>query len=944
MSLLSDAKGAEKLKGIKFPSREDVDSSSGGFKIDVKVQEDDIISNKDDVEKISSNAGTKEDDSTNKNVSKKEESKTIKRKNKKEEKNTKPKPKSKKESLIEVKEAFQKAADKFEEISIDDFHSKFGEDAKPTLNTNLKAKILESIDYIHNEHIDFVDNVTKKKFLDIQEVVFRMIKPENKKKYYIVIDKDGNKMSHVVDENELEKTSEEEKKDNPKIDSKEIEKDEAKDDIFNVNFPINFSEKAGENPEDVLLNNITEARKIYAQAEYKDRKAINRINKFLKLNLFKKGEGDTANILEAQRLYEDALEKYREFKIEQFKREQNISKDAISDFIMYFNYKVHKNLFDEKRQAKIDDMKEKGGFWNGVSLLVDNIAQGYNKNVPLSAKVALSATAFVTTGSAFAMGKRIFGSFMLMATGDMMIDGAVSGIEKIVSKKESKKIIEKNTVKEGEINYDAIGDLLKEKIANSDRKLNNKSLVSLGGKVATGVFATIFGLEATKGLAFALENGNLADAGSFGKMMKNLAAGILNGEGDSADNISNTISANGGSINGNGIYQNDLANEIDPEKIFKGDLASESSLTPNADLFEGKEKSFSDAINNAGEKIVENQGKIIEVVSGSSFEGSIIKYLDSVEPGVNHGGSAHLIFNNAAENYAKEHNISFEKAVAKLSRIREGSSFSLVKNGSEWRMNLDDQNIKFAKGIKKVVRHSLEKAGEDSNFSKADILKGGNAVSFDDLTKNTSENNAEVPYSANGDFQKIENQMEIENEIANAKDSYRTAADVALGNPIDPNDVNAGRIAEEIKNAASETPARDTMAMGQEYMGRYDEQIKKLTTMLGYTSAEDLPWKGSHSISELLNDGAGSKQILKSSLENITIEHQNKLTYWTEIKNKPFYQVALDENGKMKSGFGRVFNQFENIIGQKAIPLFEKNETTGQWLSRLTKLAINSKK
>jgi len=324
---------------------------------------------------------------------------------------------------------------------------------------------------------------------------------------------------------ETKKTADQEKADTKR------EKFEAK------RIKMEESEKKKEAPKDLeeekLLKEIDEARKKFAEIEYRERTSLERIRKFLhvggqeeadikrKLNSGPeekeriKLEGklkNTYNVQAHQKLYQDALKAFMEYEISKLKKSGLDGEDLkshIKELYSFFNLDETIRYYDVRTEVKLEYLKKgdtkDGKYKNAfqekrdkLHLKMKEASEWYNKKVPLKVKLGLAAVTFVP-GVAFALGaaapaavvvagvtglaltRRAWGAMMVASSGGMFADKLIQGWDKKVDEGQRERDV--RTLKEkGEIDYDKLKGILDGKIASIDDKLNKRNLSSSASK------------------------------------------------------------------------------------------------------------------------------------------------------------------------------------------------------------------------------------------------------------------------------------------------------------------------------------------------------------------------------------------------------------------------------------------------------------------------------
>jgi hypothetical protein len=335
------------------------------------------------------------------------------------------------------------------------------------------------------------------------------------------------------------------------------------------------------------------------------------------------------------------------------------------------------------------------------------------------------------------------------------------------------------------------------------------------------------------------------------------------------------------------------------------------------------------------------------IKEGSSIEGTLNRFLDTKHTEMpNHGNVAHKMFEGAMNREIKlqseyikiNHDAltkagtlaGFEDKLAEYQKmlatgrvnIQPGAELTIVEhNGRPLLMEI--------KGEIKMLNGDIVRLGNDLPPSPAantpSAVVGGNVptpaqVEVPIVPKVKVED--VLPYNPEHDYQKLETEMDVEKAIGEMGEKYKEVLNDAMMNP-------AGGDGSSVEQG--------------ERIGTFGNARKDMQLLLNEMRAEDAPWKSVDNIETLLEKGAGTKQILRVSLNNITSGHGDKFSYWSEIKNKSAINLALfNEAGDRNEGAASVMKQFSKIIGKEAMPLSYK-ETTANWLARITRLALKEK-
>lgn len=465
-----------------------------------------------------------------------------------------------------------------------------------------------------------------------------------------------------------------------------------------------------------LLDALADARNQFADIEYRDRTAMQRIRKAMGMQFDEKGE--TPNIVTARKSYEDALGQYMEYQVDKLQASgysKKILEAEVKKLYSFFNLQETLQYYDARTQAKMEYLAEKENkssakkTWDAVRLKSAQISEWYNKKVPLSIKLGLAAAAFIPGASAFALGKRTWGAFMLVAAGGMQLDKLAQLKDRIADKREAKKEFENISGKDGSVDFEKLKGILGEKISNIDDKLNSKNLRSGANKFVAFAGAMFLGGSAVKGAMDLLEAKlNAVDAvGGNGGVIpdkpfdpSNVNAGVPPTENiEKLDFDSSNVK--------DGVPVEDFDKLGTPAESGIGNGASGVvvSAVENAD-------SATEAVKEvATENLPATMEKLV-IEKGSSFEGTLIKYLSDSNAEIYkyhpelQGKDPGWIAHRLALDFASDHNTEMP---------------DLVHPGAEIKINFDPAALKLEGGFEETIRIDLTDS-VDAVEAKKDIV------------------------------------------------------------------------------------------------------------------------------------------------------------------------------------------------------------------------------
>jgi len=295
---------------------------------------------------------------------------------------------------------------------------------------------------------------------------------------------------------------------------------------------------------------------------------------------------------------------------------------------------------------------------------------------------------------------------------------------------------------------------------------------------------------------------------------------------------------------------------------------------------------------------------LLNIKEGSSFEGTLIKFLNN-ESNLKEflkyrpefaGKSNGFIADRLALEFAQKH----EEMHGHLpDYVQAGAKLRLSMNTGGFNMEITNKDYGWYEQV------AQNKSGGASALPKADIAQP--------IVDNT------IPYNPEHDYQKAETEMEAQENLDDLTQKRSDLTNKLMSEHI--NDPSPLRDSEEYRNIED----------------AYDKAKENLQRI----KAENIPWEKYHGINELLAHGAGSKEIVRESLQKITAGSSDRVAAWHGIKDKPFFEVF---EGSLHKGLRNTLQEFKGILGVDAIPKTDlagkQIETTGKWLARVTKAAL----
>ncbi len=451
-------------------------------------------------------------------------------------------------------------------------------------------------------------------------------------------------------------------------------------------------EKSSEKQES--LSPLEIARKQYAKTEFRDRKAMEEIKRFSKLVFSKEDIGETPNIKTAREMYEAALSADMQSKVMNLK-DKGLKGEKLNEELekLMIHYKVTAahELYNARTEEKIAYMREKGdksAAKHGLDVVMSgmtSIANFYNKKVPLWLKGGLAVGSFVAGAGVFTSGKRIWGALMMATSGGMALDALAQKVDSRAGQKDTLRNISEATDKKGKVDFEKIKNFLEDDIKKIDKKLNKFVFRSYAHKTIAVGTALLLGTLATTGLFKALDDYKVGGNAAPGGIPKPDSGAALNakvqtplsdaafGKPDSGTPIN--MRAPGAT----GSFEQPLAS---PETVAEKAHSSKVEIR----------KPF---IGADGHKKYDSIWRGLKDHLKQAHPEWDEKHLN---------GATQTIFRDGVLNYANENKISYDAAVARLSKIHPGTSFDVTPdaNGS-YHMNIDEDNVNFMKAAKAAV-------------------------------------------------------------------------------------------------------------------------------------------------------------------------------------------------------------------------------------------------
>lgn len=552
---------------------------------------------------------------------------------------------------------------------------------------------------------------------------------------------------------------------------------------------------------------LKSARELYADTDYRDRTATQRIRKYFNMRPDEKQQ-EGENIIGARKIYEDALRALKEDRVAKLQAKSLEGKELekeIQNLFAFFNHKETLEFYDARTKAKMDYLAETENksalkqTWDKVALQSNKIANWYNKKVPTAVKWGLAGAAMLPGMQTFAVGKRAWGAFMMVAAGGMQVDKLAQFKDSVVNKKESKKVA-KEVMREDEggekrIDYEWLNSVLDDNISQLDRRLDSMVVRSQVNKFVAFSGAAFLGASTFSRVMEIMQHGGAAKEAGAGILsrifgFKGLAAGAgVAGSVESAKgfDMSNVNPENFEGFEGDSVGQMEnigeakssgaFASSYEKFKAFTG-LQGETSL---ADAMENRSGAPIDILKETGIPAgAELPVETMTVKEGSSFIGTL----------------KHVYLENHREEFLKLHpemakfsndQIAFRLAQAYGDKALNGELPDFVKAGAKMTFDPKTMEVHFLKpgdvghfADVEVPNETVEVAkNPDSPELKAvEVSEAGDATGVEEKIEAAIDQHKEEELLA-----KKEVIGSVQGDFNEAKVEYAEATDSALHQP-----------------------------------------------------------------------------------------------------------------------------------------------------------------
>lgn len=729
----------------------------------------------------------------------------------------------------------------------------------------------------------------------------------------------GNQSEHVdveevvVNESEQLKQKINEAKKNGDIEDaefREVSENEAEKISMEV-APDDSMEKKNEDPLEAALKS---ARELYANTDYRDRTATQRIRKILNMRSEEKYK-ETENTIAARNIYEKALQDLKNDRLAKLKESGLTGKElekGMKDLFTFFNHKETLEFYDAKTKAKLEylaeeENKSKGKqIWDKCRLASGKIAEAYNKKVPVWAKLGLAGLALVPGMQTFAVGKRAWGAFMMASVGGMSIDKLAQFTDRLMNEKQGSKAVNEAKVENAEegreIDFDKFDEMLNSKIAELDLKLDKNVMRSHINKFVAVGSAFFLGASTVARIAEAAEHG--AAGGFLGKIFAHKvenANGVNVGTSYDPSKIDPRYAVKGvGSVGGAapaGGIGPDAANAGFTPSTNAFEHANKASFVPSTNAYEhgmaqGAHSAFAPSTNAyehapAAPTQVGLTKETMTVHKGSNFIATLKKeYLAKHHD--------ELIKLNPKLAGLSDDQIAFRIAKAYGDKHLDGHLPDLVKAGAKMTFDPKTMEVHFLKPGMAGYYPDVADAGDvdatdmPEGVKPADVPSGGTKASMEEIAKKAVAEHQAAELAAK---QEVVNSTT--DQFAQAHTDYAKAA-----------------------HEATVHPAGDGPSLNQlEEMGKADkimqqsaEYIKEHTDFYPETA----------------------KQTVRMQLAIVS----NDKGLWDEIQNWEYDRAVSDK--VIGSKLELIKQQFEKEFGRRHAFTPKDGETLRKWTMRVS--------
>ena len=518
-------------------------------------------------------------------------------------------------------------------------------------------------------------------------------------------------------------------------------------------------EKIKDLKEEGLLESLDKARKEFAEVEYRDREWAERIrnaankdedrikkirekikgvpeNSEEKKKLEKKLE-KSVNVRIAEESYQKALKNLLDHKLEKLQNsglEKDELEKQVKELYSFFNLDETIKHYDVRTQAKIDQLKsnidkdgEAKGFtkktFDGMHQGMIKMSEWYSKKVPTPVKVGLAIASLIPGASALSFLRGGVGAATFATSGGVLLDKGFQKTDEWLDKYARNKEF-KNISENGNVDFERLKGTLNGKIDNIDKKLNRKNLLGAFNKFAAFSFATFSAVSLATAVGdFAMHGTEAASTKVVGNLIKSGSNAVEN-----ITKWANGFLEHGSHAPGAPVS---AAEKLKVVNEMQGKGGSLSSNQPKVSAVE--KPKVAPLIKSPGATELPSVDKPltieikspVEMSSGHMRHDSFIRSLkdhlratnSEIDP-----EAAETVFHDAAKEYAAAHSMSYQEAVAKLSRIHPGTTYTLTQDAQGLHMHINDDNVKFMKSAGKAAHH-VSNAENPKAPSLADVAK-----------------------------------------------------------------------------------------------------------------------------------------------------------------------------------------------------------------------------
>lgn len=709
-----------------------------------------------------------------------------------------------------------------------------------------------------------------------------------------------------------------------------------------------------------LREEVEECSKEYLEVDLKKNTAFARIRKFFsskkedrdKYEHDEDASKQDSDIAYLRAVYDNKLFDLQELLIEDAK-ERGASDEELAKLFVEFRRKQKTGLAEKHDEIKAEQKGFLGAFKKGA----EKMTRVYQK-IPFSGKIIIGATLFSAGASAggitalaiggVAIGWRTFGVLSAGFGAKTLMGGVEKWMAERDIRKEEQALLEFIGGLSEENKYKCIKGNIKD-IAikdgeNSINRIKNWKLGKNAIAAAAGIFigsGAMFDLAkwGFHGAEHAITSGNFDVSNVFAP------DGAQGGSG--GFDVNNVFSPDGANGDAGGFDINNVYGADGHAPGVAGG-AEGSWDAPSA----GTEQAGAVS---PGVPVPESApgAEILDVKKGSSFEGTIIKFLDEHREEFlkNHPELAKFDDGQIAHRIA----LDFEDAHPQMA----GHLPDLVHAGAKLTFDPVTMNVEIndSHGFgyfthtpegevgHHIVGHSsipsveagaeLPGSGAHPNLNPPDLAAGvvdvsNGANSGGEFPVNFEMPNSDIP--AEEIRQAVSNGEFVPTPLESAAEGAVNPAVDNVAESINETNKKAAGIAAGVLAGMAATP----------FAIERHRKVKKALKEMDKVETKK-------KIEKMIGKEMGTIGLLRFSLDKITSGSSlGRHEFWNEIKDKPFDIKKLSKDGRERKGMRDAIKEFKKIIGKEAEPrknpLGDETETVRQWMARVIKASIEKTK